>query len=77
MSTKELLIEEINQAPEDVLRRLLNYLYTELHAHNGIRSALHLAAGPYADYWNQFIGVWANQEWERPPQDDLEEREAW
>jgi len=33
--------------------------------------------GPYADYWNQFIGAAADEVWERPTQDELEQREVW
>jgi len=35
MSTPELLIEEINHAPEDVLQQLLHYLRAELKWRNG------------------------------------------
>lgn len=33
--------------------------------------------GPYADYWNQFVGVLADEQWERPEQGIWEQREAW
>ena len=70
MSTRELLIEEINHAPEDVLQQLLHYLRAELKWRNGESRPPHLTTtGPYADYWNQFIGLFADEEWERPPQD--------
>ena len=78
MSTRELLIEEINHAPEDVLQQLLHYLRAELKWRNGGSRPTHpTTTGPYADYWNQFIGLFADEEWERPPQDLLEQREEW
>jgi hypothetical protein len=78
MSTRELLIEEINQAPEDVLQRLLRYLQVELKRRNSVLQLTRpTTTGPYADYWNQFIGVFADEEWERPPQDLLEQRAEW
>lgn len=78
MSTQELLIAEINHAPEDVLQRLLRYLRSELQQPNKLQTPSRLATtGPYADYWNQFIGAFANEEWERLPQDEIEEREVW
>lgn len=78
MSTRELLIEEINHAPEDVLQQLLHYLRAELKWRNGESRPPHLTTtGPYADYWNQFIGLFADEEWDRPPQDLLEPREEW
>jgi prevent-host-death family protein len=33
--------------------------------------------GPNANYWNPYIGMFANEEWERPSQDPIEQREAW
>ncbi|MEM7133049.1 MAG: type II toxin-antitoxin system Phd/YefM family antitoxin [Chloroflexota bacterium] len=33
--------------------------------------------GPYSTHWNQFIGAFANEDWERPEQGTLEAREAW
>lgn len=78
MSTRELLIEEINHAPEDVLLRLLRYLQIELKRANvTLQTIRPTTTGPYADYWNQFIGVFADEEWERPPQDKLEQRIEW
>lgn len=77
MSTRELLLEEINYAPEDVLKLLLQVLQAELKK-RGFGPVPHqTTVGPYADYWNQFIGRFANEEWERPPQDALEQREEW
>ena len=35
------------------------------------------ATGPHGEYWNQFIGLFAGEEWERPPQDPVEQREEW
>ncbi len=78
MSTRELLIEEINHAPEDVLQQLLRYLQIELKQPNSIPQSMRpTTTGSYADYWNQFIGVFADEEWERPPQTLLEQREEW
>lgn len=78
MSTQELLIEEINHAPEDVLQRLLRYLRTELqHQGKPQHPVRPMTSGPYANYWNQFVGAFANEEWERLPQDALEVREMW
>jgi hypothetical protein len=74
MSTRELLIEEINQAPEDLLRLLLQILQAELKKRGFPQSVQPATTGPYAAYWNQFIGRFANEEWERPPQDLLEQR---
>jgi len=78
MSTRELLIEEINRASEDVLQRLLLYLQVELKWTNGVQKSTNpTTRGPYADYWNQFIGVFADEEWERPPQESIEQRAEW
>lgn len=78
MSTRELLIQEINHASEDVLLRLLRYLQIELKRANGTLQATRpTTTGAYADYWNQFIGIFADEEWERPPQDKLEQRLEW
>ena len=78
MTTRELLIQEINQAPEDVIQMLSRYLQAEQQR----RSSPHRAkpaktTGIYADYWNQFIGVLADEPWERPTQGNLEQRIAW
>lgn len=78
MTTRELLIREINQAPEDVLQEILDYLHQELQRRglpqqpDSVRTT-----GPYADYWNQYIGLFAGEEWERPEQGNLESREQW
>lgn len=78
MTTRELLIREINRAPEDVLQRMLHYLQQELEQRRPIRDGQRpQTTGPYADYWNQFIGAFADEEWERPAQGGLEQRESW
>jgi hypothetical protein len=77
MSTRELLIEEINHAPEDLLKLLLQVLQVELKKRGFAQPARPATTGPYAAYWNQFIGRFADEEWERPPQDVLEQREEW
>lgn len=78
MTTRELLIQEINQAPEDVLQMLLRYLQAEQQRRNSPSPAQSTkTAGLYADYWNQFIGVLADEPWERPAQGTQEQREAW
>ncbi|MCX6044809.1 MAG: hypothetical protein NT075_06820 [Chloroflexi bacterium] len=78
MTIRELLIEEINQAPEDVLQRLLSYLQVELNRRDSVQKLTRpTTSGPYADEWNQFIGIFSNEEWERPSQDLLEQRAEW
>jgi hypothetical protein len=77
MTTRESLIREINRAPEDVLQKTLRYLRTELRRRQRQHDQGAQTTGPYADYWNQFIGVFAGEEWERPAQETLEQREAW
>lgn len=69
MTTRELLIREINQAPEDVLQEMLDYLLQQLRQ-RGLpdHRTRPQATGPYADYWNQYIGAFADEEWERPEQ---------
>ncbi len=53
----------------------------ELDQRTGARvvEANHVPAsiGPYADYWNQFIGAVSDERWERPIQGELEPREVW
>jgi hypothetical protein len=71
-------MEEIKQAPEELLQALLAYLQVERMQRTPTRPAPPgKAAGPHAEYWNQFIGAFADEEWERPPQDPLETRPAW
>jgi hypothetical protein len=78
MTTRELLIREINRAPEDVLQQTLHYLQQELGKRRpALDKQRPQTTGPYADYWNQFIGAFADEEWERPAQGTLETREAW
>lgn len=78
MTTRELLIQEINQAPEDVLQMLLRYLQAEQQRRNTPRRAKPVkTTGIYADYWNQFIGALTDDVWERPAQGKLEQRDAW
>lgn len=78
MTTRELLIQEINQAPEDVLQLLLRYLQAEQQRRNPSRHAkVTKTTGSYADYWNQFIAAAGNEGWERPLQGKLEQREVW
>ena len=72
MTTRELLIREINRAPEDVLHQTLHYLQQELEKrHLAPGKQRPQTTGPYADYWNQFIGAFADEEWERPEQNVL------
>ena len=78
MTTRELLIREINQAPEDVLQETLQYLLRQLHQRDRLEQRTRpYTTGPYADYWNQYIGVFADEEWERPQQETFEAREQW
>lgn len=78
MTTRELLIREINHAPEDVLKGMLRYLRSELKRQKGYQHpATEQTTGPYAEYWNQFIGAFADEEWDRPVRGMLEQREAW
>ena len=78
MTTRELLIQEINQAPEDVIQMLLRYLQAEQQRRSSPpRAKTTKTTGVYADYWNQFIGTLADEPWERPSQGNLEQRVAW
>jgi hypothetical protein len=77
MTTRERLIEEIRQAPEDLLQPILDYLLVERRQRSAPPPIPQKASGLHAAYWNQFIGVFAGEEWERPPQDLLEPRPAW
>lgn len=78
MSTRELLIREINQAPEDLLQILLHYLQTEQQRRKSLQdTSAPQTVGPYADYWNQFVGAADDGPWERPPQGNLEQRVEW
>jgi hypothetical protein len=78
MTTRELLLREINHAPEDVLEETLRYLQNELKKRGLVqRPAIEQANGPFADYWNQFVGAFAGEEWERPGQGAAEQRESW
>lgn len=76
MTTRELLIQEIKHVPEDLLPVLLHYLRTEQKRRQSIQNDKHSQVlGPYADYWNQFVGTISEEPWERPPQGTLEQRE--
>jgi hypothetical protein len=78
MTTRELLIQEINQAPEDVLQMMLRYLQAEQQRRTSPqRAKLIKTTGSYAEYWNQFIGALAEETWDRPPQGNLEQHPAW
>lgn len=69
MTTREGLIREINRAPEDLLQRTLHFLQQELEKHRPVLDEQRpQTTGPYADSWNQFIGAFADEEWERPAQ---------
>ena len=78
MTTRDILIREIQGAPEDILQRTLRFLQRELRERSpATEKSTPQTTGPYADYWNQFIGAFADEEWERPAQGALETREAW
>jgi hypothetical protein len=78
MTTRELLLREINHAPEEVLEETLRYLQHELEKRGLMhRPSVEQARGPFADYWNQFIGAFAGEDWERPEQGNAEERASW
>lgn len=78
MTTREMLIREINHAPDDVLTVTLRYLQTELQRRGLTQhGTVEQTTGTYADYWNQFIGAFASEEWDRPSQGTLEQRETW
>ncbi|MCB0081172.1 MAG: hypothetical protein KDE47_09590 [Caldilineaceae bacterium] len=78
MTTRELLIQEIEHAPDDLVQLLLRYIRAEQQRRQATK-ADHAAQtlGPFADYWNQFIGAAGDEPWERPAQGTLEQREAW
>lgn len=78
MTMRETLIDEIKRAPDELLPNLLSYLRREIKRRQPNREiAAPAIKGAYADYWNQFIGAFANEEWERPPQDPVEKRNEW
>ena len=69
MTTRDILIREIQGAPEDILQRTLRFLQRELRERSpATEKSTPQTTGPYADYWNQFIGAFADEEWERPAQ---------
>lgn len=69
MTTRERLNHELDRASEDVLQRTLRYLQRELEKRRPAQDRQRpQTTGPYADYWNQFIGAFAGEEWERPEQ---------
>lgn len=78
MTTRELLIQEIERAPEDLVQLLLRYMHAEQQRRQSAQpTKADATIGPYADYWNQFVGAAGDEPWERPPQGTLEQREAW
>lgn len=78
MTTRELLIQEIERAPEDLVQLLLRYIRAEQQRRQSTQATnAPQTLGPHAAYWNQFIGAAADEPWERPPQGMLEQREVW
>ena len=77
MTTRERLICEINRAPEDLVQQTLHFLQQELgERHPALDNQRLQTTGPHADYWNQFIGAFADEEWERPAQGVPEQRDT-
>jgi hypothetical protein len=77
MTTRELLLREIGRAPDEVLEETLRYLQHELAKRGLSQRHTGEVPGPYANYWNQFVGHFMGEEWERPNQGNTEDRAAW
>lgn len=78
MTTRELLIQEIERAPDDLVQLLLCYLRAEQQRRQSAQvEHVTQTLGPYADDWNQFIGAASDEQWACPVQGSLEQREAW
>jgi hypothetical protein len=75
MSARDVLIQEIQRQPEEVLSQLLDYLkfLSEKHRSSGTPAS---ANGWPASYFNLF-GAFADEPWERPPQLPEEARKNW
>jgi hypothetical protein len=70
MTQRDVLIREIDRLPDNLVREVLAYMRQRMRDHGSpIR-------GNYASYWNRFIGVFSDQEWERPTQGFFEDREV-
>jgi hypothetical protein len=77
MSAKEMLVQEIQAAPEEVALQVLHYLQAELHKRT---SAGATARGwPDDEPWPASLARWAGAfpDWERPPQPPLRPAPEW
>jgi hypothetical protein len=74
VSTRDALIEKIQQQPEWVLKEVDHYLefLTEKQKHDEKGSG----SWPKG-YFEETAGVFANEPFERPPQLPFEKREEW
>lgn len=70
---QDILIQEINRLPDDVVRELLAFLQQRTRLESNMPSSSE--SGRYANYWRQYIGAFAGEEWERPAQGTFEARD--
>jgi hypothetical protein len=69
MTARETLIQEIDRLPESLVYELLALVRQRTANQSAYLS------GQYADYWRQYIGAFAGEEWERPTQGVFESRD--
>jgi hypothetical protein len=72
MSAKEALLRELNQQPDAVARKLLDYLHSLVPA-----SQSGGAQGHFGSYWTRYYGAFDSEAWEEPAEQPLEKREDW
>ncbi len=72
MSAKEALLEELNQQPDAVARKLLDYLHSLVPA-----SQSAIQQGHFGSYWTRYYGAFDSEVWEESAGQPFEKREDW
>ena len=76
MSDRETLLQELKDEPDEIARKLLEYLHT-LKAGSRQLASQERAMGQFEKYWKRYYGALEGAAWDEPGELPPEKREDW
>jgi hypothetical protein len=77
MSVRDALVQEIEQQPESVAQKLLDYLHALSPYPANSDTGGDKARGYFAGYWKRYYGVFEGERWDESAELPNEKREDW
>lgn len=77
MSAREALIHELEQQPDAVAQKLLDYLHALSPQSASMGGSSANGERHFAGYWSRFYGAFDGEQWDEPAELPNESREEW